>query len=180
MVNKNTSIMYDELLDLVNEDDQVIGQKYRSEIWKENINNFRTVNVFLINDKQEIWIPRRTAHKKLFPLCLDSSAGGHVIAGESYDQAFERELKEELNIDLSNVLYRLIAKLTPAEHKVSSFMHVYIVQSNGTPQYNLNDFVEYSWIDIITLQQKIQSGERTKSDLPTLVNTLQKWLHTKS
>jgi hypothetical protein len=43
--------MLDELLDLVDENDQAIGQKLRSEIYHEKLSNFRVVNAFLINDQ---------------------------------------------------------------------------------------------------------------------------------
>ena len=61
------SIDNDELLDLVNEHDEVIAQEYRSTVYRHEYSNFRVVNAFIINDKNEIWIPIRSAHKKLFP-----------------------------------------------------------------------------------------------------------------
>src|ERR1044072_3256275 len=97
--------MNDELLDLVSPDDVVIGQALRSVIYAHDWSNFRVVNAFIINDQGKLWIPRRTANKQLFPLCLDASMGGHVAAGETYHQAFVRELQEELNIDASTVKY---------------------------------------------------------------------------
>lgn len=43
--------MMDENLDLVDENDNVIGQKKRSEIYAENFSNFRVINVFIINSQ---------------------------------------------------------------------------------------------------------------------------------
>ena len=39
----------DELLDIVDQNDQVIGQALRSEIYSQKLTNFRVVNAFLIN-----------------------------------------------------------------------------------------------------------------------------------
>ena len=64
----------EEYLDLVDENDTVIGKKLRSEIYAEGLLNFRVINVFLINSKGQIWIPRRTASKAIFPSALDFSA----------------------------------------------------------------------------------------------------------
>ena len=58
----------DELLDLVDEQDRIIGSGLRSEIYREGLSNFRVVNAFLINDAGQLWIPRRTANKRIFPL----------------------------------------------------------------------------------------------------------------
>jgi len=92
---------FDEFLDLVDEDDNVIGQKKRSEVYAEHFSNFRVVNAFVINSKGEILIPRRTADKRIFPLCLDMSMGGHVESGESYEVYRER-LSYRLNTVVIN------------------------------------------------------------------------------
>lgn len=162
----------DELLDIVDCNDQVIGQKYRSEIYSENVSNFRVINALLINSKKHVWIPRRSPHKKLFPLCLDASVGGHVAAGEGYEQAFGRELQEELNLELSHVRHQLFAKLTPHEHGVSAYMHVYLIITDKEPEYNTNDFISAAWYEITQLKSMIQKGEPTKGDLPILINLL--------
>jgi isopentenyldiphosphate isomerase len=165
-----------ELLDIVNEQDQIIDQMYRSEIYEKKLSCFRVINAFLIDDKKQVWIPRRTKHKKLFPLCLDASVGGHVVSGESYQQAFERELKEELNLDAVQCTYEIIAHLTPHEHNVSAFMQVYIIHTTVTPSYNTSDFESSQWIAISELQEKIENGEPTKGDLPLLVKCIEEHL----
>ena len=170
----------DELLDIVNAQDIVIGQRFRSEIYADKNLYFRVINGFLINDQKQLWIPRRTKHKKLFPLCLDASVGGHVEAGESYQQAFERELKEELNLDAASIKHEIIAKLTPHEHRVSAFMHLYLLYSNTTPLYNQNDFESASWMSIQELQEKIKNGAPVKGDLPLLIISLETFLKTES
>lgn len=162
----------EELLDIVDHNDHIIGQKYRSEVYAQNLSNFRVINAFLINDNKEIWIPRRSFHKKLFPLCLDASVGGHVAAGETYDQAFARELQEELNLDLSQTSHRLLAKLTPHQHDISAFMHFYLIFTNQTPAYNTDDFVSAAWYPVAELQKLVAAGEPMKGDLPALINVL--------
>lgn len=160
----------DEYLDLVNDQDQVISKKLRSEVYVENLSNFRVVNTFLVNKEGKIWFPRRTATKRMFPLCLDMSMGGHVESGETYDQAFKRELMEELDIDADKIPWKLLGHLTPHENKVSAFMNVYEIQADRDPNYNKNDFTESFWLTPNELFARIGAGEKTKGDLPTLVN----------
>lgn len=96
----------EEILDIVDEKDEIIGQASRSEVSKDGVKNYRVINAFIRNKEGQLWIPRRTANKRIFPLALDMSVGGHVERGESYLKGFERELLEELNIKLEDVEYR--------------------------------------------------------------------------
>lgn len=163
--------MNDEYLDLVNEKDEVIGKKLRSEVYAENLSNFRVVNCFLRNSEGKLWIPRRTAKKRIFPLCLDVSMGGHVESGESYDEAFKRELGEELHLDADTVHWRVLGNLNPIEHSVSAYMRVYEIETDEAPDFNPDDFTEYFWLTPQALFLKISQGEKTKEDLPKLVKS---------
>lgn len=159
----------DELLDLVNDNDEVIGTKLRSEVYAEGLKNFRAVNAMIVNDKGELWIPRRTEHKKIFPLGLDMSMGGHVESGEDYDETFRRETAEELNLDVDTVPTKLLGKLTPHEDGVSAFQQVYEINMNEAPNYNPQDFIEAYWLTPQALLDKLANGEKSKDDLPIIV-----------
>jgi len=159
----------DEILDIVDDNDVVIGSKPRSEIQSKGLMNFRVINAFVINQKGEIWIPRRSATKRIFPLCLDMSVGGHVESGETYDYAFRRETKEELNIDIDKVSYRLLGKLTPKDNLVSAFMQVYEIKVDKEPDYNKDDFVECFWFTPQAYFDHVVKGEKVKGDLSQLV-----------
>lgn len=162
--------MQDEYLDLVNENDEVVGKELRSIIYKKGYSNFRVINLFLVNKRGELWIPRRTADKRLFPLSLDVSMGGHVESGESYEEALRRELKEELNMELDAYNLNLLGKLNPDDDNVSAFMKVYEIKTEVTPDYNKDDFIEYFWLRPEDVLNKISQGEKTKDDLPKLIN----------
>lgn len=159
----------EEYLDLVDEHDNVVGNKKRSEIYAENLSNYRVINAFLVNSKGELWISRRTSNKKFYPLCLDVSIGGHVESGESYESALKREACEELNINIDKLSYRCLGLLKPKKDNVSSFMKVYEIKMDITPNYNREDFSEYFYFTPIELYNRILDGEGAKSDLPKLV-----------
>lgn len=159
----------DEYLDLVDKDDNVVGKKLRSEVYNEGLNNYRVVNAFIVNSKEELWIPRRTADKKIFSLCLDMSLAEHVQSGETYGEALERGLKEELNLELSQMNCRVLGHLSPLKDNVSCFMTVYEFRMNRAPNYNKKDFTEYFWLTPKTFFEKINKGDKSKDDLPKLV-----------
>jgi isopentenyl-diphosphate delta-isomerase len=156
-------------LDIVDRQDNVIGQKRRSELYAEDSSDFRAVNVFLVNEQGQLWLPRRTASKQLYPMCLDMSCAGHVKSGESYEDALKRELREELNLDLARVPCRLLGHLTPYNDNVSMFMQVYEIQDNRTPEWNRDDFLEGFWLGPQEILERIRPGEQVKDDLPKLI-----------
>ncbi|MFH1461714.1 MAG: NUDIX domain-containing protein [bacterium] len=162
----------EEILDLVDEFDNVIDSMSRTEVYEKKLSNFRVVNAFLKNSKGEVWIPLRTAHKRLFPLHLDVSIAGHVSSGESYLEGFSRELAEELNIDLVKVVYKEVGYFNPINHNVSAFMKVYEIQTEIPPDFNLDDFIEGSWMMPEKVIELLDAGVKGKGDLPKLLNLL--------
>ncbi len=160
----------EELLDLVDSNDQVIGRKSRAEIYAEKLSCYRAINGFVVNQRGQLWIPRRAPHAIIFPLCLDMSVGGHVRSGETYEEAFRRELKEELDFDLSQFVYQELGYLRSHQDNVSSFMKVYEIQADEVSHYNRNDFIEFYWLTPGELMERIKNGDQAKSDLPRLLN----------
>lgn len=168
------STQVDEILDLVDENDVVIGRLERSKVYVAGLSNFRVINAFIVNRAGQLWIPRRAAHKKNFPLCLDVGVGGHVASGETYDEAFARELYEEVSLKIGDISYKKLELLAPHKHGVSAFMQTYLVYCDAAPTFNPDDFIEYYWLlphEILNRIATVDNG-RAKSDLPILIKRL--------
>ncbi|WP_162393807.1 NUDIX hydrolase [Deinococcus kurensis] len=156
-----------EWLDIVNEHDEVVGTVTREDAHARSL-TVRVVNAFLINQSGQLWIPRRTAHKRLFPGCLDMSVGGHVERGETYEQAFRRETQEELNLTVDDLPWRQIARFGPRDG-LSAFMHVYELRRDDPPTFNPDDFSSAEWLTPTELLRRIEQGDPAKGDLNRLV-----------
>lgn len=159
----------DEWLDVVDEKDLVIGRRLRSESHREHASNYRVVNAFVRNSQGQIWVPVRASHLDLYPNALDFSIAGHVSSGEPYDIAFEREAREELDIDINKTGYQLLGKLTPSQDQVAVFMKVYEIITDETPKINLTEFSSGSWRYPFEILRDISQGVQAKSDLPIVL-----------
>lgn len=84
--------------DVVNENDEVIGRATKEEIEK-NQWICRVAFILLTDSAGNLILQQRSANKRAYPLYWSGSAAGHVNAGESYETAAQRELKEELDIE---------------------------------------------------------------------------------
>ncbi|MFG3283555.1 NUDIX hydrolase [Streptomyces sp. NPDC048111] len=87
----------DEILDIVDEHDTVIGQARRADAYAHNLRH-RCVFVLARDAADRIFVHRRTPDKLVFPSLYDMFVGGVVGAGESYDDAALREAEEELGV----------------------------------------------------------------------------------
>jgi 16S rRNA (adenine1518-N6/adenine1519-N6)-dimethyltransferase len=87
----------DELFDVVDEENRVVRQAARREVHERNWLH-RAVHVFILNAKGEVFLQLRSHLKDKQPCKWDSSAAGHLDAGEDYLPCAMRELNEELGI----------------------------------------------------------------------------------
>lgn len=87
----------DEILDIVDEQDKVIGQAPRSEAYARRLRH--RCSFILVRDADDrIFVHRRTATKQVFPSLHDMFVGGVLGTGETYDEAALREAQEELGV----------------------------------------------------------------------------------
>ncbi len=87
----------EELVDLIDRDDRVIGRTSRRQVRAEN-RLHRGVGILCMNPEGLIYVHKRTDTKDVFPGMYDMFVGGVVGAGENYDEAARREIAEELGI----------------------------------------------------------------------------------
>jgi isopentenyldiphosphate isomerase len=92
-------VFMSELFDIVNEDDEVIGQAPRSTCHGNPDLIHRAVHVLVVNRAGELLLQKRAGHKLIQPGRWDSSAGGHLGVGESYLAAGQREMREEIGVE---------------------------------------------------------------------------------
>lgn len=85
-----------EFLDIVNEHDHVIGQSSFKEA-HDKLLRHRFCRIFVFDQNNKIVLHKRKWSHPDYPMVWDS-AGGHVHAGESYEQAAHRELNEEMGL----------------------------------------------------------------------------------
>jgi isopentenyldiphosphate isomerase len=87
-----------EMLVVVDEDDQVVGQASREEIHAKGLWH-RSAHVLVVNGEGQVLLQQRSMKKDLNPGRWTSSTSGHVDAADaSYEVAARREFEEELGL----------------------------------------------------------------------------------
>src|SRR3569832_681309 len=121
--------MNEEIFDVVNEHDEVIGHKARREVHRLWLMH-RAVHVRVFNAGGQVFLQKRSMTKDRQPGLWDSSASGHVDTGETYDACAIRELREEIGLVLSEPPERLF-KLPASEQSDQEHVWIYRCQAEG-------------------------------------------------
>jgi isopentenyldiphosphate isomerase len=87
-----------ELITEVDINDNIIGARPKTDFFDNPSLICRTSHLYLLNSQGKLLIQMRAKNRKNYPDQYDASVSGTVRADETYEQALEREMKEELNI----------------------------------------------------------------------------------
>jgi isopentenyldiphosphate isomerase len=87
----------EELFDVVDDDDNVIGQASRKEAHTQG-HIHRSVLFFLFDRTGRVFVNQRTYDKEFYPGHWSIVFGGHVHAGETYEDTVVREAEEEAGV----------------------------------------------------------------------------------
>ncbi len=134
-VHTEIHALENELFPVVDKMDRILRQAARSEVHGDNLCH-RAVHILIFNEKGELYLQQRSRCKDRHPLLWDSSAAGHVMAGESYDEAAKRELHEELGI---NVPLKKVLKLSASPQTGQEFIWLYRGQLRGSIRPNRSE-----------------------------------------
>jgi 16S rRNA (adenine1518-N6/adenine1519-N6)-dimethyltransferase len=118
---EHAKVATEEHFPLVDREDRVIGRAPRGEVHANNLLH-RAIHVLIFNPAGEVFLQKRSRWKDRHPLAWDSSAAGHVAAGEDYDAAATREVMEELGVEIA--LAR-VAKLAASKRTGQEFIWLY-------------------------------------------------------
>lgn len=124
--------MSKEYLDILDENGNKTGKtKLRNEVHHDG-DWHKAVHIWIINNNGEILLQRRCASKDSHPNMLDISSAGHLQAGDDSLTGAVREIKEELNLDISPNELQFITTLKRKSNKSinNEFDDLYILRIN--------------------------------------------------
>jgi isopentenyl-diphosphate delta-isomerase type 1 len=157
--------MQDEIFDVVNDRDEVIGQLPRKQVHRQGLKH-RAVHVLIFNSKGEIFLQKRSMKKDNFPGTWDSSAAGHLDAGEDYDPCAIRETREELGVELDCVPERIL-RVDACDETGQEFVWVYRCRHEGPFELHPEEIETGDWFAPEHVTRWI--NERPQDFAPSLI-----------
>jgi len=135
--------MPEEIFDVVNERDEVIDRKPRSEVHRLGLLH-RAVHVLVFNARGQIFLQKRSMKKDRQPGLWDSSSSGHVDSGEDYDATAVREAREEIGLRLARPPERLF-KIIARPETDQEFVWVYRCENEGPFELDRDEIERGDW-----------------------------------
>jgi 16S rRNA (adenine1518-N6/adenine1519-N6)-dimethyltransferase len=148
IVPSGSSAEPNESLTVVDDGDQVIGSATRAKVHGDNLCH-RAVHILVFDRAGRLYLQKRSRWKDRHPGLWDSSAAGHVLAGEDYDAAAQRELQEELGI---HAALEPVVKLPASDKTGQEFVSLYRARYDGPISLN---------------KQEIETGRHFQPDIVT-------------
>ncbi|HWD19875.1 MAG TPA: NUDIX domain-containing protein [Verrucomicrobiae bacterium] len=165
--------MAEEIFDVVNEQDEVIGQMPRSQVHREG-HKHRAVHVLVFNRRGDLFLQKRSMTKDTFPGRWDSSASGHLDSGEDYDQCAVREIFEEIGLTLSAAPARLF-RILACEETGQEFVWVYRAESEGPFTLHPEEIEKGGWFSPMEIDAWV--ARREDDFAPGFVKIWRRWRH---
>jgi isopentenyldiphosphate isomerase len=135
--------MSEEIFDVVNERDEVIDRKPRSDVHRLGLLH-RAVHVLVYNARGQVFLQKRSMKKDRQPGVWDSSSSGHVDSGEDYDTTAVREVWEEIGLRLAQAPRRLF-KINARPETDQEFVWVYRCESEGPFKLDPEEIDQGDW-----------------------------------
>lgn len=160
-------MIIDEYLDIVDEEDNVLGKASRDEIY-EKLLPHRIVHILVFDNKGRILLQKRASRHKIMPLYWGTSVGGHVLAGESFEQAAKRELEEELGV--MGEMELLGKKLYVGQHmlnfkELKKIVCTFKMINEGPFRTDEDEAELIEFLTLDEVRRKIKNGEKFMPEL---------------
>ena len=150
--------MQEEQVILVNAQDEVIGYAPKMAAHEKALLH-RAFSVFIFNDKGELLMQQRAAHKYHSPRLWTNTVCSHQRKDEKNISAGRRRLMEEMGItaklkEVFHFIYKAPFDNGLTEHELD---HVMIGFSNDNPVINPDEVMAYKWESLDNIATDIQT-----------------------
>lgn len=112
-----------EYFDILDDNGNLTGKtKLRSEVHRDG-DWHKAVHIWIVNDKNEILLQKRSPNKDSNPNMWDISSAGHLSAGDNSLEGAVREIQEELGINVTKDQLQFLSTLKRASRYTTTFIN---------------------------------------------------------
>jgi isopentenyl-diphosphate Delta-isomerase len=154
-------------IDAVDQNDVPIGVISRNNVFKMHA-NFRVVHDLVFNSQGDLLIQQLASTRARHPSYWGSSVAAYLFAGESYQDAAERRLREELGLRGAPLTY--VGKTSMTDDGAHKFIGVFSATYDGPFSFDRNHIARLEFLPTSMIHELDESGSRTFT--PTFLRVL--------
>jgi isopentenyldiphosphate isomerase len=146
-----------ERIQIVDENDQVVGATTRQEAWEKGL-YYRLVQIVLRDENGNFLLQKRSMQKSFCPGRWTNAASGHVDEGETYETSAPRELAEEIGIETKLAFVGKVRVNTVVDGKrINQFNGVFEGHVSRDVKFTLqpDEVSEIRWFTPEELKEKV-------------------------
>ena len=161
----------EEVFDVVDEEGKVVGSALRSACHSNPGLIHRSVHVFVMNPNGGIYLQKRAGDKDIQPGRWDTSVGGHLSTGESYETAAKREMEEELGLAaVPRFLYRYLWR----SDRETELVQTYLLETEAVPVPDPGEIEEGRFFPLDEIDE-MMGGDLLTPNLREEIRRLRDW-----
>ena len=145
-----------EYFPIVTVDGDVVGKALRQACHNGSHLLHPVVHLHVFSSSGELYLQRRALHKNLLPGYWDTAVGGHVMYGESIQQALLREVQEEIGITDFTPIHLETYRYDSSRE--SEMVHVYKTVYDGPFNWNDGEVMDGRFWSLDQLRQAMGQG----------------------
>lgn len=161
--------MSEEYFDVIDKYGNIIGKATREECHKDRALAHRVVHVLVFNSKGELLLQKRHKNKDIQPGKWDTSVGGHLNLGETFEKAVAREMQEELGISAEIKHIYDYWMYTSVE---TEYVRTYICTYDGVINFNPDEIDEVMFWS----KEKIEKNLNNNIFSPNFIKEYKKYI----
>lgn len=135
----------EEMVAWVDEDEKLIKVIPISLANSDHKYLHREIAGIIVDDDRRVLLQQRAATKRVLPSVWTVTVAGHVTYGDTLEKTFAKELKEEMNLTLSDPVYLFRERVE--QWTEAHFCHWYLGKyEGGDIQVQSTEVDRYAWL----------------------------------
>lgn len=151
-----------EILDIIDENDNVIGTATREQCHTDPKLLHHTVHFTFLDRKNSKILLTQRSFKKKHDAGKYCFLGEHILSGESYEEALVRGCKEECNYFAKD--FKELLKHLFEFNRKRELVKLFLVDYDGSKlEFEIEEIEKYMWLDIKSISESdLDISEMTK------------------
>ena len=143
-------------IDAVDSHDRPVGVIPRSEVFRLRA-GFRVAHDLLFNSRGELLVQQLASERDRHPSQWGSSVAAYLFSGESYQEAADRRLREELGVSIP---LKFIGMTSMDDDGSRKFIGVFTGRADGPFHYDRRHIASLEFLPVSKIEELMNEGAR--------------------